>query len=213
MLTTLAAMYRVTESILGTAVVTATRGVRQGLSTSCFLFVIFVNELIKLIKNVCQPEPFLEWVHMLMLMDDTVLLSTTREGIAKKLAVLVDFCKEYEMKVNCAKTKFFVVNGEAGDEQPLCVGDLVVNHCVSYVYLGSPFTWDGSVTTSVKEHATEKLCQVLKFVTFIEKHNTVPFIVKRRVFEAALTNVHIRFRLTYADLAAGGWSFESLRMT
>ncbi len=150
--------------------------------------VIFVNELTKLIKNVCQLEPFLGWVHILLLMDDTVLLSTTREGIARMLAVLVDFCKEYEMKVNCANTKFFVVNGEAGDEQPLCVGDLVVNHCASYVYLGSPFTFDGSVTTSVKEHATEKLCQVLKFVTFIEKHNTVPFIVKRRVFEAALTS-------------------------
>lgn len=62
MLAALAAMYCVKKSILGTAVVTATRGVRRGLSTSCFLFIIFLNELIKLIINACQPEPFLEWM-------------------------------------------------------------------------------------------------------------------------------------------------------
>lgn len=187
-----AAVCRVTGSILGTAAVTATRAVRQGSSTSCFLFVIFVNELIKLIKNVCQPEPFLGWVHILMLMDDAVLLSSTREAITRQLAVLVDFCKEHGMKVNCAKTKCFVVNGGAGDEQPLCVGDLVVNHRASYVYLGSTFTGDGSVTTSVKENATEKLCQVLKFVTFIEKHNTAPFIVKRPGCPNIVTPVRMR---------------------
>ena len=108
MLSALVAMYRATEGILGTAVVTATRGVRQGLSTSCFLFVIFVSELIKRIKNVCQPEPFIGWVHILMMMDDTVLLSTTREGILKKMDVLADFCEEYRMVVNCSKTKFLL---------------------------------------------------------------------------------------------------------
>lgn len=58
------------------------------------------------------------------------------------------------------------------------------NPCTSCLYQGSTFTCDGSVTTFVREHATEKICQVVKFVSFIEKHNTVPFIVKRRVFEA-----------------------------
>ena len=48
------------------AVVTATRGVRQGLSSSCFSFIIFVNELIKRVKNACQPEPFLQWLHIVM---------------------------------------------------------------------------------------------------------------------------------------------------
>ena len=72
MLAALMAMYRITESIMGSAVITATQCVRQGLSTSCFLFIIFVNELIKRIKSACQPEPFLQWLHVLMLMDDTI---------------------------------------------------------------------------------------------------------------------------------------------
>lgn len=80
------------------------------------------------------------------------------------------------------------MNDEVCDDQSLCVGDLVVNHWSSSMYLCSPITSDGSVTTSVKEHATDKLGQVLKFITFPEKHYTVPFIVKRRIFEVAVTS-------------------------
>ena len=39
------AMYRVTECIVGTAVVTASVGVRQGSSTFCLLFIKFVYKL------------------------------------------------------------------------------------------------------------------------------------------------------------------------
>ncbi len=80
-----------------------------------------------------------------MMMDDTVLLSTTRPGIVTKLEVLQTFCQEYGMKVNVVKTNFLVINGDARDKEPLCVSDLVVNHCNSNVYLGSPFTCDGFV--------------------------------------------------------------------
>ncbi len=42
--------------------------------------------------------------------------------------MLYDFCESYGMKVNVSKTKFFVINGEVGDSEPLSVGDLVVEH-------------------------------------------------------------------------------------
>lgn len=186
MLAAVMSMYSVTEGIVGSSVVTATVGVRQGLSTSCFLFIIFVNDLIKSIKQKCQREMFIEWLHILMLVDDTVLLSTNRENMIKKLRILLEFCNGYGMKINAGKTKFFVINGEAGDADPLYVDGLVVDHCKSYVYLGSPFTCDGSVSTAVKEHARSKMCHVLKFASFIRRNNDVPFIVKRRVFDAAL---------------------------
>ena len=47
MLAVIAAMYSVTESVIGTAVFTVTMGVRQGSPTSCLLFVLYVNDLIK----------------------------------------------------------------------------------------------------------------------------------------------------------------------
>ena len=59
MLASLIAMYSNTESIVGSAIISATVGVGQGLATSCFLFIIYVNELIKNIKDQCEPETFL----------------------------------------------------------------------------------------------------------------------------------------------------------
>ncbi len=54
----LAAIYRVTESVMGSAVNTATQGVRQGLSTSCFLFIVFVSDLIRRKNTHASLNPF-----------------------------------------------------------------------------------------------------------------------------------------------------------
>ena len=54
------------------------------------------------------------------------------------------------------------------------------------MYLGSPFTSDGCVSSAIKEHAKLKMCHALKFVSFVNKNNDIPFVVKRRVFQAAL---------------------------
>ena len=86
------------------------------------------------------------------------------------------------------KTKFFVIDGVEEDKQPLDVEGLAVEARQQYVYLGSPFTVDGSATSAIRVQAQNKMCHTLKFISFIEKNNDIPFIVKRKVFEAALTS-------------------------
>lgn len=76
MLAALMAMYRSTESVIGGAVVKATVGVRQGSPTSCLLFVVLMNELIRRIKERCLADGFLGWIHALVLMDDTTEYTT-----------------------------------------------------------------------------------------------------------------------------------------
>ncbi len=186
MLGAIAAMYAVTESVLGTAVFATTMGVRQGSPTSCLLFIIFVNDLIKSIKDNCEDDGFLSWLHILVLMDDTVLLATTRERMLHKIGLMKTFCDNYGMKVNEAKTKFFVVGGNAADMEPLHVAGLEVLRCQQYSYLGATFTADGSVHQAVRTHALAKAAHVSKFVSFLKKNNDVPFQVKKRVFDAAL---------------------------
>ena len=61
----LVAMYSSTQNILGSVIVTSTSGVRQGSPTSCFLFILFVNVLIRMIKERCRPDGFLRWLHIL----------------------------------------------------------------------------------------------------------------------------------------------------
>lgn len=145
-----------------------------------------MDDLIRIIKEGCGHDGFLAWLHILVLMDDTVLLSTTRNNMINKVTLLQKYCLDYGMKVNQSKTKFFAISGSETDREPLMVDGLEVKHCNSYVYLGSPFTSDGCTSSAVKAHANVKMSHVLKFVSFISKNNDVPFVVKRRVFEAAL---------------------------
>ena len=152
----LVAMYSVTESVIGGSVLTSTLGVRQGSPTSCLLFIIFMDELIRMIKQRCLPDGFLGWLHILVLMDDTVLLATSREKMMNKVKLLQSFCNSHGMIINEAKTKIFVINGGEGDAEPLPVDGLVIDHCFSYVYLGSPFTSDGSVMCPPPSRCTQR---------------------------------------------------------
>ncbi len=169
-------MYSVTETVISTAVFTTTLGVRQGSPTSCLLFVIYVNDLIKLIKENCEDDGFLKWLHVLILMDDTVLLSTSREGVIRNLSLMKRFCEEYAMKVNASKTKFFVIHGTPEDNESIHIDGLVVERCTRYVYLGSPFTADDSVSASVRAHADSKMGHVMKFISFLKR--TMTFLFK-----------------------------------
>ncbi len=107
-----------THGVLGAAVITTAVGVRQGSPTSCLLFVLFVNDLIGLIKSRSGRDGILEWLHVLIYMDDTVLLSTTREGMRFKLGLLQEWSINNAMKVNTDKTKIFAINGSECDRIP-----------------------------------------------------------------------------------------------
>ncbi len=124
-LTVLVSMYSVTHSIVGAAIVTASIGVRQDSPTSCLLFIIFVNDFIALIKHGCDMDGFLAWLHTLVLMDDTVLLSTTRQGMQRELT-LNDYCKGHGMCVNNVETKFFALKCLPAERVPFIIQEITV---------------------------------------------------------------------------------------
>ena len=84
----------------------------------------------------------------MVMMDDTILLSTSREGMLNKIKILYEFCSMYGMIVNNSKTKFMVVNGSQMDKEPLVYNHNIINYVNQYIYLGSPFTDDGSPSTA-----------------------------------------------------------------
>ena len=109
MLGCLVATYSVNRSIIGTLLVSAALGVRQGSPTSCLLFILFLNSMVRMFKDRCVMDGFLGWLHLLVLMDDTVILSTTRQGMLDKIALLKEFCDSNNMKVNLKKNKFIIM--------------------------------------------------------------------------------------------------------
>ena len=185
MLMALVAMYQVTRSMLGMAVITATIGVRQGSPTSCFLFTIYLNALVKMYKEKCADDGLLKWLHVLLLLDDTVIMATSRGSLQEKLNILYHFCVSYGMVVNRSKTKFMVLHGDNQDRQPLQLGDLWIDHCARYTYLGAVFTADGSTNSAIKEHVKERQKHFNKIIIFLNTNKDMPFIDKRKVVEAA----------------------------
>ena len=178
-------MYSNTTNILGSTIITSTIGVRQGSPTSCYLFIIFVDVLILLLKSRCSPEPILGWLHSLMLMDDTILLATSREKIIEKVRLLHAYCEENGMKVNAAKTKLMVINGGPMDKIPIIMPNFVIKHCSQYVYLGTIFTADGRADSSLQAHLDVKNKELNKLLIFFATNYDAPFMVKKKVLEAA----------------------------
>ena len=71
------------------------------------------------------------------------------------------------MVINESKTKLMVINGTIIDKQSIVINNLSIQHCDIYIYLGSPFTSDGSLSSAVKSHVQEKMSHFHKFIAFL----------------------------------------------
>ena len=185
MLRAIVSIYKKTINILNSEYVRSTIGVKQGGPMSCVLFVIYLNVLAVMLKCIGN-DSYLGDLHALMLMDDTVLLGTTREKIIEKFEILAKFCSEYGMVVNQKKTKLMVINGEENDREEFIVGDVIVKHALSYIYLGSPFTEDGRMDSVLDLHIESRISDLNKFKIFCAVNRTMPYVFKKKVLEDAI---------------------------
>ena len=124
MLKAIQAMYSCTKNVLKSALISANIGIRQGSPSSCLLFVLYMNEMVRMIRERIEEDGFLGTLHALLLMDDTVVVATGREMCLRKLKALIEYCRHYGMEINNKKTKFFVVNNDELDKAPLVVDQL-----------------------------------------------------------------------------------------
>ena len=186
-LSALIAIYRNTINILNSEYIRATIGVKQGGPMSCLLFVIYLNVL-ALMLNAFGNDSFLNDIHALMLMDDTVLLASSRKNIIKKFTIMMDFCKKYGMKVNELKTNLMVINGNSKDREEFKVDEVIVKHAKSYIYLGSPFTEDANINNVIKIHAKSRVAHLNKFKIFCKNNETMPFRFKKQVLMAMIVS-------------------------
>ena len=186
MVMAIAARYGDTRMALGSAVIATSIGLLQGLPTSIWLFTAYIDKFVRMLKLQCQDDGFLGWLHCLILMDDTIVLATSRDRLREKMEILMDFCRQSGMVINQKKTNLMVVNGNQEDREPMIFPELTVMNCEAYTYLGAIFTQDGRASSSVESHIISKKSNVMKFVAFMSKNCDFPFIVKKQVLESAL---------------------------
>ena len=185
MLAALSSMYTVTKFLLGATLITATLGVKQGSPSSCFLFTLFVDELVRCFKEL-PDDSLLEWLHLLVLMDDTVIMATSHEKLCQKLNVLTKWCNRSGMVLNEDKTKYMSFNSNT--KHPILLqthaGLVKVKQCTEYTYLGCVITSDGKISTSIAKHVASRGKALNKLIRFLDKNENAPFIVKKKVLDA-----------------------------
>ena len=90
------------------------------------------------------------------------------------------------MVVNADKTKFFVINGNEIDKEPLVFQNSVIEYCRHYLYLGAWFSDDGNMKSILELHENSSLSLINKFAIFCSVNTTMPFSYKMKVFRAAV---------------------------
>lgn len=157
---------------------------RQGGSTSCSLFTYYINVTIRKIAEF-GVDGFLGVLHCLLLMDDTVILATSRDAMSIKLALLMEATKQTDMSIHPIKSKYFAIN--TLDQEPFVIDDVVISYQDVYTYLGTPIS-NSSMQKQVAQHAGSKQSHVRKFASFLARNCDAPFVVKRAVWESCLSS-------------------------
>ena len=178
----LAACLANTGGVCGKEAFKTTLGVRQGASTSCPLFTFFLDATVDAV-NSFGPDDWLDTTHSLLLMDDTVIIATSRQAMEDKLNLLKQSSDEIGMTIHPTKSQFLCVNSQ--DTSSFHLDDVEVSHTEQYMYLGTPIT-TGCITQHVELHLARKASHMFKFNAFLMKNSDAPFPVKRTVWESAL---------------------------
>ena len=80
-----------------------------------------------MVKNSFNDDVFTGGVHILMLIDDTILLSTSKACLIRKFKKCQEFCKEYGMSIN--EKKFMVINNDVSDKEDILSEGIKVKYC------------------------------------------------------------------------------------
>ena len=168
--------------IIGESRFRTSQGVKQGGSTSCKLFTAYIDPTVDAV-NTCGNDDWLGNLHILLLMDDTVVFASSRATLCQKLDLLKRAADNIGMKIHPTKSQFMAVN--SNDIRPIDLPGARISHTTQYTYLGANISND-SIADQIKTHISNKQKHVIKFYSFLAKNSDCPYKVKHKVWQSAL---------------------------
>jgi hypothetical protein len=140
-----------------TSSVSSKIGVKQGCVLTPKLFPLYLNDMVKIFDNICDPITINNInVSCLMYADDIVLISESAKGIQNCLNKLSNYCDIWNLSVNIDKSKVIIFNksGRVIKKDNFKYMEYVLEITQEYKYLGVLFKSSGSFTK-----ANVYLCQ------------------------------------------------------
>ncbi len=147
-------------------------------------FTFYVNASIRKVKEFGQ-DGFLYMVHVLMLMDITVIFATSRRAMEQNLALLMETTVALHMSCHPVYSKLITVN--TSDTEPFIINDITILYTDSHVYLGSQ-TSNAPMQKQVADHMSLKKCHVSKFSSFLRKNSDVSYSINKLVWNSAMSS-------------------------
>jgi hypothetical protein len=169
--------------VIGSSTFTTGAGVKQGGATSCPLFTFYIDATVRALRN-CGDDGWLRDMCCLLFMDDTAVVATNEESMAKKLKVLKESTDQIGMKIHPRKSQFMTINCTRAE--PFQLDDVRVALTTEYVYLGCLIRNDRA-TQVLSQEMQMKWKHVWKFASFLRKNGDAPFTVKKKVWESCVT--------------------------
>ncbi|KAK4324397.1 hypothetical protein Pmani_004957 [Petrolisthes manimaculis] len=92
------------------------------------------------------------------------------------------------MELNEKKTNFFVIRGTEEDKVQLITQSIKIDYVHKYLYLGAWITDDAKMNSVLASHEPMNESNLNKFAIFCAANSNMPYIYKRKVFDAAVTS-------------------------
>ena len=120
-------------------------GVKQGEVMSPLLFNIYINDIVKNLKDDDSPRLNDSQVDCLLYADDLVILSTSEEGLQRKLNKLENYCATWRLGINEEKT-MIMQSSKCGrlPNRKFRINDTDLINTNIYKYLGILFDSSGN---------------------------------------------------------------------
>ena len=123
--------------------------------------------------------------------DDGLLFASTRDSMAVALQVFHSVTTDFGLSVNFTKTKFMGAGHGLTPEDclDLPIGDAVVQHVSSFVYLGSVMTPDGRSSSDSNRRLNQASAAAFGDLRLVLLDNRLSLATGRRLYSACVLTV------------------------
>uniref|UniRef100_A0A8D8U352 Craniofacial development protein 2 n=1 Tax=Cacopsylla melanoneura TaxID=428564 RepID=A0A8D8U352_9HEMI len=153
------------------------KGVRQGCPLSPYLFNIFIEASMEIMKETTAGVSINgQKVHSIRFADDIALVAGTVQEMNNMLNVLSNVLDSYKLKINVNKTKTMMVRKEHSNAPPngnIKLKGIPIQQVEEFCYLGSHISYDNQTRTDVRRRiALAKQAFMKKYNLLTNKHLT-----------------------------------------